>query len=62
MNVTKESNSYETICIIKPDLNEDNLAKVIEKYQLLLAEKGAKDIRITISELSSGFYKKDNKE
>ena len=44
MNVTKESNSYETICIIKPDLNEDNLAKVIEKYQLLLAEKGAKDI------------------
>ena len=25
-------------------------------------EKGAKDIRITISELSSGFYKKDNKE
>ena len=44
MNTTREFNCYETICIIKPDLNEDNLAKVIEKYQLILAEKGATDI------------------
>jgi|TARA_B110000967_G_scaffold150448_1_gene154294 small subunit ribosomal protein S6 len=44
MNGIKEINSYETICIIKPDLNEDNLAKVIENYQLMLANQGAKNI------------------
>ena len=44
MNGIKEINSYETICIIKPDLNEDNLAKVIANYQLMLANQGAKNI------------------
>ena len=44
MNTINEINSYETICIIKPDLNEDNLAKTIEKYQSLLVDKGAKNI------------------
>ena len=72
MNVTKESNSYETICIIKPDLNEDNLAKVIEKYQLLLAEKGAKDIvtqnrgrrhlKYTMKKFKDGIYIQMNYE
>ena len=66
MNVTKEINSYETICIIKPDLNEDNLAKVIEKYQLMLADKGAKDIvtqnrgrrhlKYTMKKFKDGIY------
>ena len=72
MNVTKESNSYETICIIKPDLKEDNLAKVIEKYQLLLAEKGAKDIvtqnrgrrhlKYTMKKFKDGIYVQINYE
>ena len=44
MNTISEINSYETICIIKPDLNEDNLAKTIEKYQSILVDKGAKNI------------------
>ena len=44
MNGIKEINSYETICIIKPDLNEDNLAKVIENYQLMLAKHLSKNI------------------
>ena len=40
----REISSYETICVIKPDLNEDNLAKTIEKYQSILIDKGAKNI------------------
>ena len=44
MNAIKEINSYETICIIKPDLNEDNLAKIIENYQSMLSNQGAKNI------------------
>lgn len=44
MNAIKEINSYETICIVKPDLNEDNLAKVIESYQLMLSDKGAQNV------------------
>jgi small subunit ribosomal protein S6 len=36
--------SYETIYIIKPNLSEDNLLKVIENYQGLLIERGAKNI------------------
>ena len=72
MNVTKEINSYETICIIKPDLNEDNLAKVIEKYQLMLADKGAKDIvtqnrgrrhlKYTMKKFKDGIYVQINYE
>ena len=44
MNTIKEISSYETICIVKPDLNEDNIAKIIETYQLMLVEKGAQNI------------------
>ena len=44
MNSIKEIHSYETICIIKPDLNEDSLAKIIEIYQLILIDQGAKNI------------------
>ena len=44
MNTIKETSSYETICIIKPDLNEDSIAKVIETYQLMLADKGAQNV------------------
>ena len=72
MNVKKEINSYETICIIKPDLNEDNLAKVIEKYQLMLADKGAKDIvtqnrgrrhlKYTMKKFKDGIYVQINYE
>ncbi len=36
--------SYETIYIIKPSLSEDNLLKIIENYQGLLIERGAKNI------------------
>nr|BDA98650.1 ribosomal protein S6 [Rhodomonas sp. NIES-1730] len=36
--------SYETIYIIKPNLTEDNLLKIIENYQGLLIERGAKNI------------------
>jgi small subunit ribosomal protein S6 len=66
MKTTRDINCYETICIIKPDLNEDNLAKVIEKYQLILAEKGAKDIvtqnrgrrhlKYTMKKFKDGIY------
>ena len=44
MKTTKEINSYETICIIKPDLNEDSLAKIVEEYKLMLVDKGAQNI------------------
>ena len=37
-------NSYETIYIVKPDLTEDNLLKLIEQYQGILVERGAKNI------------------
>lgn len=37
-------NSYETLYIVKPDLTEDSLSKLIESYQGLLLERGAKNI------------------
>ena len=36
--------SYETIYIIRPSLSEDNLLKIIENYQGMLIERGAKNI------------------
>ena len=36
--------TYETIYIIEPNLNEDNLLKIIENHQGLLIERGAKNI------------------
>ena len=38
--------SYETVYIVKPDLTEDTLLKIIEQYQGILIERGAKNILI----------------
>lgn len=37
-------NQYETIYLVKPELNEDNLLRIIENYQGILVERGAKNI------------------
>ena len=39
-----ELNTYETIYIVRPDLNEDSLLKIIETYQGTLTERGAQDL------------------
>lgn len=45
MNSTiSQLNHYETIYIVKPELSEDNLLRVIENYQGILIERGAKNI------------------
>ena len=72
MDAIKEINSYETICIIKPDLNEDSLAKVIETYQLMFAEKGAQNVmtqnrgrrhlKYAMKKFKDGFYIQMNYE
>ena len=72
MDAIKEINSYETICIIKLDLNEDSLAKVIETYQLMLAEKGAQNVmtqnrgrrhlKYAMKKFKDGFYIQMNYE
>ena len=47
MNSTiSQLNQYETIYVVKPELNEDNLLRVIENYQGILVERGAKNIVI----------------
>ena len=38
--------AYETIYLLKPDLTEDNLLKIVEQYQGILVERGAKNITI----------------
>lgn len=38
--------SYETIYLLKPDLTEDTLLKLVEQYQGILIERGAKNIVI----------------
>jgi len=38
--------SYETIYLLKPDLTEDSLLKIIEQYQGILVERGARNIVI----------------
>jgi len=38
--------SYETIYLLKPDLTEDLLLKIVEQYQGVLVERGAKNIVI----------------
>lgn len=38
--------SYETIYLLKPDLTEDVLLKIVEQYQGILVERGAKNIVI----------------
>ena len=36
--------TYETMYILRPDLNEEQLHQVIAKYQTLLEEQGAEEI------------------
>ena len=72
MNTIKEISSYETICIVKPDLIEDNIAKIIETYQLMLVEKGAQNIvtqnrgrrhlKYTMKKFKDGIYIQMNYE
>ena len=72
MNRIKEISSYETIVIVKPDLNEDDIAKIIEKYQLMLVEKGAQNIvtqnrgrrhlKYTMKKFKDGIYIQMNYE
>ena len=38
--------SYETIYLLKPDLTEDLLFKIVVQYQGVLVERGAKNIVI----------------
>ena len=59
-------NPYETIYVIKPELTEDNLLRVIENYQGILVERGAKNIitqnrgrrhlKYPISKFKDGIY------
>nr|YP_009420255.1 ribosomal protein S6 [Cryptomonas curvata]ASO75743.1 ribosomal protein S6 [Cryptomonas curvata] len=37
---------YETVYLLKPDLTEDALLKIVEQYQGILVERGAKNITI----------------
>ena len=46
MKISPEFASYETVYILKSELTEDNLLKIIEQYQGLLIERGAKNILI----------------
>jgi small subunit ribosomal protein S6 len=42
----KPLTTYETIYLLKPDLTEDNLLKIVEQYQGILIERGAKNILV----------------
>jgi small subunit ribosomal protein S6 len=42
----KSLTSYETIYLLKPDLTEDSLLKIVEQYQGILIERGAKNILV----------------
>ncbi len=46
MGTTQNLVSYETIYLLKPDLTEDSLLKIVEQYQGVLVERGAKNIVI----------------
>nr|BDA97535.1 ribosomal protein S6 [Cryptomonas tetrapyrenoidosa] len=46
MGTTQNLVSYETIYLLKPDLTEDSLLKIVEQYQGVLVERGAKNIII----------------
>jgi small subunit ribosomal protein S6 len=36
--------SYETVYLLRPDMTEEFLLKIIEQYQGILVERGAKNI------------------
>jgi small subunit ribosomal protein S6 len=38
--------SYETVYLLKPDLTEDTLLKIVAQYQGILIERGAENILI----------------
>jgi small subunit ribosomal protein S6 len=46
MKTLKALATYETIIIVKSEISEDSLLKLIEQYQGLLLERGAKNIII----------------
>jgi small subunit ribosomal protein S6 len=70
--IITELNLYETIYIVKPELTEDNLLKIIENYQGILVERGAKNIvtqnrgrrhlKYPISKFKDGVYIQMNYE
>ena len=73
MNSTiSQLNQYETIYVVKPELNEDNLLRIIENYQGILVERGAKNIitqnrgrrhlKYQISKFKDGVYIQMNYE
>lgn len=59
-------NSYETIYILKPDLDEDNILAIVQKYQQLLFsnnchnifvyDKGRKHLAYPIQKYHDGIY------
>jgi len=46
MQYMKSLTSYETIYLLKPELTEDSLLKIVEQYQGILIERGAKNILV----------------
>jgi small subunit ribosomal protein S6 len=42
----KSLTTYETIYLLKPELTEDSLLKIVEQYQGILIERGAKNILV----------------
>ncbi len=42
MKTLKALATYETIIIVKSEISEDSVLKLIEQYQGLLVERGAK--------------------
>ena len=42
--ITDILSSYETVYLLKPDMPEESLLKIIEQYQGILIERGAKNI------------------
>jgi len=46
MKTASSLSSYETVYLLKPDLTEDMLLKIVEQYQGILVERGAKNILI----------------
>nr|BDA97098.1 ribosomal protein S6 [Cryptomonas borealis] len=37
---------YETVCLLNPELSEDALLKILDRYRGILVERGAKNIVI----------------
>lgn len=71
-SIISQLNQYETIYVVKPELTEDSLLRIIENYQGILVERGAKNIitqnrgrrhlRYPISKIKDGIYIQMNYE